>query len=228
MLAYLFWHTPKEGASRERYERDLLAFYNALRQVSCPGTGRSHSIRVWTLIEGAWALEELNATAVIGSVEAVQAAVARDMDLGYGGFLLSSLDGLGPHEADRAYWLSRPRGIGYRPVLEQVAQNAGAPAPSGAKHGRGALPRVMTLVWSVARVQPCDSTQFACRERPTFNLNLPDRVVQCQPFKFGQYELGERPIHDAQFGDQRRAHAVVGKAGLAVWLLASRVDRQHR
>jgi hypothetical protein len=57
------------------------------------------------------------------------------------------------------------------------------------------------------------------RERPTFDLNLLDRVFQRQPFKFGQYELGERPIHNAQLGDQSRAHAVVGKAGLAIILV---------
>jgi hypothetical protein len=73
----------------------------------------------------------------------------------------------------------------------------------------------MTLAWSVARVQPCDQLSLRGRERPTFDLNLLDRVFQRQPFKFGQYELGERPIHNAQLGDQSRAHAVVGKAGLA-------------
>jgi hypothetical protein len=81
--------------------------------------------------------------------------------------------------------------------------------------GRGALRRVVTLAWSVARVQPCDQLNLHGRERPTFDLNLLDRVFQRQPFKFGQYELGERPIHNAQLGDQGRAHTVVGKAGLA-------------
>jgi hypothetical protein len=89
MLAYLFWHTPKE-APRDRYECNLLAFYDALRQVGCPGIGRSDSFRVsslpwldgqagyedWTLVDGAWALDDLNAKAVAGPMAPVHAAIA--------------------------------------------------------------------------------------------------------------------------------------------------------
>jgi hypothetical protein len=141
MLAYLFWHTRKEAAPRERYERNLSAFYDALRQIGCPGVGRSDSFRIsslpwldgqpgyedWTIIDGAWALEELNAKAVVGSMEVLHAAIAREMDVGYGGLYYHLWGELAPHAADRAYWLSRPRGIEFRPALEQIAQSAGAP-----------------------------------------------------------------------------------------------------
>lgn len=79
------------------------------------------------LIDGAWALEELNAKAVVGSMEVLHAAIAREMDGGYGGLYCHLWGELRPHEADRAYWLSRPRGIEFRPALEQIAQSGGAP-----------------------------------------------------------------------------------------------------
>ena len=141
MLAYLFWHTPKEAKPRHRYERDLSEFYGALRQVGCPGVGRSDSFRIsslpwldgqpgyedWTLVDGAWALEDLNGRAAAGSMQRVHAAIAGDMDTGYGGLYYHLWGELRPHEAQWAYWLSRPRGIEFRPVLEKIAQSAGAP-----------------------------------------------------------------------------------------------------
>jgi hypothetical protein len=87
--------------------------------------------------------------------------------------------------------------------------------------GRGALPRVMTLAWSVARVQPCDQLSLRGRERPTFDLNLLDRVFQRQPFKFGQYELGERPIHNAQLGTRAERTRSYARRASPVFLLRS-------
>jgi hypothetical protein len=49
------------------------------------------------------------------------------MDGGYGGLYYHLWGDLGPHDADHAYWLSHPRGIDFRPALEQITESAGAP-----------------------------------------------------------------------------------------------------
>ena len=141
MLAYVFWHTRSETTSREDYERNLLAFYDALEKVDCPGVRGSASFRIsslpwvkgqpgyedWTIVDGAWVLDDLNSMAVAGAMAAMHAPIAQQMDSGFGGLYYHLWGELEPYRADRAEWLSRPRGIQFRPALEQIAQSANTP-----------------------------------------------------------------------------------------------------
>jgi len=142
MMAYVFWHTRSEATPQETYERDLLAFYDALGKVDCPGVRRSATFRIssvpwmkeqrgyedWAVIDGAWVLEGLNTKAIVGSMAPVHASIAQQMDQGNGGLYYHLSGDLEPHRANRAQWLTRPRGIQFRPVLEKIVQSAGTPA----------------------------------------------------------------------------------------------------
>ena len=71
-MAYVFWHTQSKEITQEAYENNLLAFYDALAQVNCPGVRHSATFRIsslpwskeqrgyedWTIVDGTWALEE--------------------------------------------------------------------------------------------------------------------------------------------------------------------------
>ena len=123
MMAYVFWHTRSEATPQETYERDLLAFYDALGKVDCPGVRRSATFRIssvpwmkeqrgyedWAVIDGAWVLEGLNTKAIVGSMAPVHASIAQQMDQGNGGLYYHLSGDLEPHRANRAQWLTRPR-----------------------------------------------------------------------------------------------------------------------
>jgi hypothetical protein len=140
-MAYVFWHTQSKAISQETYEHNLLAFYEALAQVNCPGVRHSATFRIsslpwskeqrgyedWTIVDGTWALEDLNTKAVAGPMTAAHSPVAQQMDSGHGGLYYHLWGELEPHQANRAQWLSRPRGIQFRPVLERIAQSANTP-----------------------------------------------------------------------------------------------------
>lgn len=139
MLAYVFWHSRSEVTSQATYEQDLLAFYDGLGRVNCPGVKLSATFRIsslpwlkeqrgyedWTIIDGAWVLEDLNAKAVAGLMTAVHSSIAQQMDCGNGGLYYHLSGDLDPHRANRAQWLSRPRGVQFRPALEKISQSAG-------------------------------------------------------------------------------------------------------
>ena len=138
-MAYVFWHTRSEAFSQEVYEKNLLAFYGALAQVDCPGVRYSAAFRIsslpwlrdqrgyedWTIIDGAWVLEDLNTKAVLGPMAALHSPIAQQMDNGHGGLYYHLWGRLELHQANGAQWLSRPRGIQFRPVLERIAESAG-------------------------------------------------------------------------------------------------------
>jgi hypothetical protein len=140
MLAYVFWHTPKPTAARVDYERDLLAFSRALFDLNCPGVRRNSSFRIstvpwlddpsgyedWATVDGSYVLETLNEQAVSGRMATLHGTVAQQMGVGYGGLYYHLWGNMDPHVAERAQWLSRPRGIEFRPALEGISQTAGA------------------------------------------------------------------------------------------------------
>jgi hypothetical protein len=141
VLAYLFWHVPKPTVARNDYERNLVAFSRALSGLNCPGLGRITSFRTsavpwlgnatgyedWATIDGASALEILNERAVAGPVAEPHGAVAEQMGEGYGGVYYHLWGDMDPHAAERAQWLTRPRGISFRPVLEGMTNAAVGP-----------------------------------------------------------------------------------------------------
>jgi hypothetical protein len=136
MLAYLFWHRPYSTTTIKQYEEALLRFQQHLGQQHPPGLGGSASFRVaalpwlgnrpgyedWCLLDGSWALDPLNAFAVAGPVTSAHDAAAAQMEEGYGGLYALVWGEPVLPERSIAVWLTRPRGIQWRPVLDALRQ----------------------------------------------------------------------------------------------------------
>jgi hypothetical protein len=135
MLAYLFWHRPYDTVNAREYEDALLRFQEQLSKQSPPGFCGSASFHVaglpwlgsggrgfedWCLVEGSWALDPLNAMAVAGPAVSAHDSAAAQMEEGHGG--LYTLVWGEPILPDRStiLWLTRPRGIQWRPVLDAL------------------------------------------------------------------------------------------------------------
>jgi hypothetical protein len=101
VLAYVFWHTPKD-ADLARYESSLVLFHRALAANPPDGFASSWSLRVdrpawlpsgaahyldWYLVDGFAALGALNEAAVSGPRQLPHDAVAALADAGTGGVL---------------------------------------------------------------------------------------------------------------------------------------------
>lgn len=141
MLAYLFWHTPKPEARQSEYEESLIGFARALAGTGCAGVRAVSNFRVsavpwlgdragyedWVVVEGPSALADLNTVAVSGPMAAPHARVAQMMEVGHGGLHYHLWGDLAPQAADEAHWLSRPRGIDFRPVLRKITDGANQP-----------------------------------------------------------------------------------------------------
>lgn len=136
MLSYIFWHRPYPETSPSAYESALLEFHRRLAGAPPPGFSASAVYRVaptpwlddregyedWYLVEASWALDPLNRGAVSGPVEAAHAAVAALMEAGHGG-LYALVWGEPTRAGDSTVaWLSRPRGIRYEPILDELRE----------------------------------------------------------------------------------------------------------
>jgi hypothetical protein len=136
MLAYLFWHRPYPTTTVKQYEEALLRFQHQLGQQGPPGFRGSASFRVealpwlgnrpgyedWCLLDGSWALDPLNSFAVAGPVTPAHDAAAAQMEEGYGGLYALVWGEPVLPERSSAVWLTRPRGIQWRPVLDAMRQ----------------------------------------------------------------------------------------------------------
>jgi hypothetical protein len=136
MLAYLFWHRPHSTTTEKQYEEALLRFQQHLGQQDPPGLRGSASFRVadlpwlgnrsgyedWCLLDGSWALDPLNSFAVAGPVVSAHDAAATQMEEGYGGLYALVWGEPALPERSTTVWLTRPRGIQWRPVLDTVRQ----------------------------------------------------------------------------------------------------------
>ena len=136
MIAYLFWHCAYPTSTVEQYEEALMRFQQRLGQQQPPGFGGSASFRVaalpwlgnrpgyedWCLLDGSWALDPLNAFAVAGPVMSAHDAAAAQMEEGHGGLYALVWGEPVLSERSTAVWLTRPRGIEWRPVLEALRQ----------------------------------------------------------------------------------------------------------
>jgi hypothetical protein len=78
----------------------------------------------WATIDGSCALETLNGQAVSGRMAVLHGAIAQQMGARYGRICYHLWSNVDPHVAERAQWLSRPRGIEFRSVLEGVSHTA--------------------------------------------------------------------------------------------------------
>jgi hypothetical protein len=141
MLAYVFWHWPRQADRVEEYEAGIEGFHAALwknRPADLVGTGvwrvdgaawlpRHDGYEEWYLLAGSGGLDPLNLAAVSVSVRSAHQAVA---DLSEGGTagLYQTVDGRdGELTGARAHWFAKPPNIGYRqlydalrPVLDRV------------------------------------------------------------------------------------------------------------
>lgn len=136
MLAYLFWHHPYTTTTATQYEEALICFQQRLGQQQPPGFRGSASFRVaalpwlndrpgyedWCLLEGCWALDPLNAFSVAGPVTSAHDAAATQMEEGHGGLYSLVWGEPALPERSTVVWLTRPRGIQWRPILDAVRQ----------------------------------------------------------------------------------------------------------
>ncbi len=141
MFAYVFWHTLKTGLPAADYERGLAAFGKALMGCGCLGLKSTASFSIsavpwldgqagyedWAIIEGPEVLEAVNTAAVSSAMAPLHGRVADAMALGHGGLYYHLWGDLAPFSADAAQWVTRPRGIAFRPVLEDITRSAGQP-----------------------------------------------------------------------------------------------------
>jgi hypothetical protein len=141
MFAYLFWHTRKAEVPATDYEQGLATFGKELLKCGCTGLRGTASFRIstvpwlddqagyedWAIVDGPGVLEKLNTSAVSGAMAPLHGRVADAMALGHGGFYQHLWGDLAPFSADAARWLTRPRGITFRPVLEEITRSAGQP-----------------------------------------------------------------------------------------------------
>jgi hypothetical protein len=137
MLAYLFWHHPYDTVNAREYEDALLHFQEQLSKESPSGFRGCASFHVaglpwlgsgrrgyedWCLVEGSWALDPLNAMAVARPVVGAHDSAAAQMEEGHGGlYTLVWGESILP-DRSTALWLTRPRGILWRPVLDALRQ----------------------------------------------------------------------------------------------------------
>jgi hypothetical protein len=141
MFAYLFWHAPKTDVSTAAYESGLAAFAKGLLACGCAGLQGAASFRIsavpwldnrngyedWALIDGPGVLESVNVAAVSSAMATLHGSVAEAMDIGHGGLYYRLSGDVAPQDAAGGSWLTRPRGINFRPVLQQITETAGQP-----------------------------------------------------------------------------------------------------
>lgn len=127
MLAYVFWHAPREGVDLPRYEADLVAFHRALATSSIPGFVNSYSVCVrglpwrgageslyedWYRIADSAALDPLNDAAVSIPAKEAHDRLASDAVWGTGG-LYRHRRGHTSNLPPVAWWFSKPEGMAY-------------------------------------------------------------------------------------------------------------------
>ena len=131
MLAYVFWHWRRPTATAADYESAQRRFHAALAEAPSPGFIRSFSVAFqgapwaadrgeayedWYLIDGAAALDPLNAAAISASRQAphdVAAALAAGGTAG----LYSLRQGSPVTAPTTLTWFAKPDGMTYRELL---------------------------------------------------------------------------------------------------------------
>lgn len=136
-LAYVFWHWPREGASRGGYETKLAAFIQSLSVHPPRGLVDASSFRVgglpwppvasavyedWYIVKGYQSLGRLNDAAVDPSNRRAHRLVANESGGGAGGLYRLVGGRVRPREARFATWLSRPPETTYETFLEGLLE----------------------------------------------------------------------------------------------------------
>ena len=130
MLAYVFWHRPREGVSAETYEQAQIAFHRSLAHAPpmgfcgsavfrvaelpwlAPGSAseaQASSYEDWYLLDDYTAMGVLNEAAVGRGHRGAHDEVARRFGAGAGG-LYGLLEGHADLRCEHVVWVSRPPG----------------------------------------------------------------------------------------------------------------------
>jgi hypothetical protein len=132
VLAYVFWHRPREGVDRDRYEDALARFHESLENTSAvfrldrlPFGDGGPGYEDWYLVEGWAELGELNAAAVDAQHRPRHDAAAEHTANGWGG-VYALLRGPAEPPAS-AQWQPRAPGDGTAAVWRR--QMVLGPAP---------------------------------------------------------------------------------------------------
>jgi hypothetical protein len=134
MLAYVFWHRPQPGIDGRQYEDAIVRFQDDLSRQPPPGFIAAASFRIdpvpwlgdqpgyedWCFLEGSWAIDPLNAFAVAGHMQGSHDHIAAQMGEGHGGLYAHVFGDPSPAPESTIFWLTRPRGIQWRPLLEGI------------------------------------------------------------------------------------------------------------
>jgi hypothetical protein len=127
LLAYVFWHWPRNGVSPDEYELLQRRFHTALREGPPVGFlgSRSHAIAEvpwidrgpayedWYLLENASALDPLNEAAITASRRIPHDAAAAAAAGGTAGLYRRRLGGKDRAAPVVAAWFSKPNGMSY-------------------------------------------------------------------------------------------------------------------
>lgn len=134
MLAYVFWHIPKEGTDPEAYEAKLTSFHETL-SVNPPAGFRASTVfrhyalpwappslfvyEDWYLVDDFAAFDMLNDAAIEGSRRHAHDDAAAQSAWGAGG-VYKPLDDETRLVGGFSYWLSKPEGMAYDAFYEEV------------------------------------------------------------------------------------------------------------
>ena len=137
LLGYLFWHRPRQGASRGRYEGKLVTFQRSL--MAHPPDGlidalsfrlqarpwskrRSSGYEDWYLVRDFGSLGVLNDAAVANQSKRQHDDVARDATDGAGGVYKLLTGQLRTREARFSTWIRKPPRTPYPVFLDDVSR----------------------------------------------------------------------------------------------------------
>ena len=129
MLAYLFWHRPRDDVAASAYEAALADFHRRLgiasrceRVAGVPWLDGGAGYLDWYFVAGWAALGEINSRAVTGQAEAPHARVAALSGAGAGGVMELA-------QGDVSFrpvwqWLAKPAGMGYAEFYAGIPHGA--------------------------------------------------------------------------------------------------------
>jgi hypothetical protein len=124
MLAYVFWHRPRDVTDRSAYDAGLRAFHRALSVhsacfwLSDLPFAQGPGYEDWYLVQGWQQLGELNQAAISGQRKAPHDAVAQLARKGWGAvYALSRGD---PRPPLTARWMDKPPDESYEAFVDRL------------------------------------------------------------------------------------------------------------
>jgi hypothetical protein len=136
LLAYVFWHWPKQEVSTMSYEEKLTAFLASLNDDRPSGMVQAFSFRVdqlpwgpqgghlyedWYILEGFSALEGLSDAAVSGATKSPHDSVARDYLKGTASIFRCISGDLPLGEERVVSWVDKTPGVPYPSFYDEIA-----------------------------------------------------------------------------------------------------------